>query len=296
MSTESEPVASPAMVRLGHFVGRPSLREIFDRNEGRLVHKCDHYFPIYERHLGRYRGRSPRILEIGVFHGGSLDMWRAYFGRGTHIVGVDIAERCRSLGRRGVDIRIGDQGDAEFVASLVADGPFDIVIDDGSHLPAHQILALETLWPAVRVGGVMLIEDLCTNYWPEYGGAPRAPGTFIEFVKPLIDDVNAFNSRTPGFEPTEWTRTLGGIHVYDSVVVFDRADTTPLQTRMSGRPVFDEIFGQPALDVLTPEHRAQVEAMNRPWPRIRRAVAHPAATFGRLGTIARGTIDARRRR
>lgn len=265
---------------------QPSLREIFDRNEGRLIHKCDHYFPIYERHFSRFRGGAPRILEIGVFHGGSLDMWRTYFGPGTHIVGVDIEERCRQLGRDDVTIRIGDQGDPAFMASLVDDGPFDIVIDDGSHLPRHQILALDTLWPAVRTGGILLVEDLCTNYWPEYGCAPRQPGTFIERVKPLIDDINAYNTRTEGFEPTDWTRTIGGMHVYDSVVVFDKAETAPLRTRMSGRPVFDEIFGRPALDVLTPEHRAKVESMNRPAARVKRAVRHPRETLHRVRSRA----------
>lgn len=261
---------------------RPGLREIFDSNDGRLIHKCEHYFPIYERHLGTFRGKAPRVLEIGVFHGGSLDMWRRYFGRGTHIVGVDIEPRCKSLERPGVEIRIGDQGDPEFVAALAADGPFDIVIDDGSHLPAHQILALEQLWPSVKVGGVLLVEDLCTNYWPEYGGAPRLPGTFMEYVKPLIDDVNAYNSRTEGFEPSTWTRTVGGMHVYDSVVVFDRADTAPLATVMSGRPVFADVAGYDPADLLTPEHLAAIERQNRPLARATRAVRQPTETLRRL--------------
>ena len=273
------------MVNLPNPLRRPSLRDLFDRNEGRLVNKCLHYFPIYERHLGPFRGTSPRILEIGVFHGGSLDLWCSYFGRGTHVVGVDMNEHCRSLARRDVDIRIGDQGDEQFMRSLLDDGPFDIVIDDGSHLPAHQILALETLWPAMKVGGVMLVEDLCTNYWPEYGAAPGQPDTFIEYIKPLIDDVNAWNSRTAGFEPSEWTRTLGGIHVYDSMVVLDRADTTPIQTQMTGRPVFDEVHGRPALEAFTPEHQAQIEAMNTVPRRLRRAITHPRDAIARVTSM-----------
>jgi SAM-dependent methyltransferase len=261
---------------MNRLLAAPSLRQIFDRNEGRLIHKCDHYFPIYERHLSAFRGRSPRVLEIGVSQGGSLDMWRRYFGRGTHIVGVDIEPRCADLARRGIDIRIGDQGDTTFLRSLVTDdGPFDVIIEDGSHHPAHQILALEELWPALNTGGVMLIEDLCTNYWPEYGGGWGKPDTFMEHIKPLVDELNAFNETAGEHPPTEFTRTCTGMHVYDSVVVFDRAPHEPLHTSMSGRPAFDTLYGNDALAGLEPEHLAAIEAMNRPHRRLLRVLRAP---------------------
>ncbi|NND73969.1 MAG: class I SAM-dependent methyltransferase [Ilumatobacter sp.] len=261
-----------------------SLREIFDRNEGRLIHKCDHYFEIYERHFARFRGRAPRILEIGVFHGGSLEMWRTYFGRGTHVVGVDIEPRCATLAGRGIDIRIGDQGDAAFLRRVAEeDGPFDIVIEDGSHLPEHQILAFAELWPSVNDGGVLLVEDLCTNYWPEYGGRRGGEGMFMEFVKPLVDEINGFNSRTDDFEPTDFTRTCTGMHVYDSVVVFDRGDHRPLNTSMTGRPSFGTV------DELEPHHVAAIEAMNRPMRRVRRAMRSPVRTAEKVANRLRRT-------
>jgi hypothetical protein len=119
-----------------HAWSAPSLRTIFERNEGRRIHKCEHYFDVYERHFSMFRGRSPRILEIGVFHGVSLDMRRSYFGRGTQLVDIDINPRCADLARRNIDIRIGDQSDREFLRRVIAeDGPFDVIIEDGSHLP-----------------------------------------------------------------------------------------------------------------------------------------------------------------
>jgi hypothetical protein len=66
----------------------------FEKNTGRLIHKWHHYFEIYDRHFARYRGRSPRVLEIGVSQGGSLQMWRDYFGPGTRLFGVDINPAC----------------------------------------------------------------------------------------------------------------------------------------------------------------------------------------------------------
>lgn len=112
-----------------------------------------------------FRGKHPTVLEIGVSHGGSLQMWRDYFGRGSTIIGLDIDERLRSLEDPGFRVVIGDQSDPVFLKSLADQyGPFDIVIDDGSHAPAHQVASLTALWPHVKVGGVYLVEDLHTSY------------------------------------------------------------------------------------------------------------------------------------
>src|SRR6266705_2645761 len=77
------------------------ISEYFFNNRGRLIHKWHHYFEIYHRHFARFRGRSPVIVEIGVFHGGSLQMWRNYFGPGARTIGIDIDPRCRRLPARG---------------------------------------------------------------------------------------------------------------------------------------------------------------------------------------------------
>ena len=78
-----------------------SLEQIFEANEGRLIHKWMHYFDIYERHFKPFRYQSPRILEIGVSHGGSLDLWREWFGPGAHITGVDI-DPAFKLSQKGI--------------------------------------------------------------------------------------------------------------------------------------------------------------------------------------------------
>ena len=62
---------------------RNPLDALFFDNRGRLIYKWHHYLEIYHRHFAAFRGRSPVVLEIGVFHGGSLQMWHHYFGRGT---------------------------------------------------------------------------------------------------------------------------------------------------------------------------------------------------------------------
>jgi len=253
-----------------------SLREIFERNEGRLTHKWDHYFPIYERHLARFRGKSPTVLEIGVSHGGSLDMMREWLGRGSTIVGIDIDDRILDLRRHNVHLAVGDQSDPAFLAELTsAYGPFDIVIDDGSHVPRHQIASLEHLWPTLPSGSVYLVEDTHSNYWAAYEGGVGRPSTFIEYAKRLVDDLHAFHSRSDDFVPTAWTTTLGGIHFYDSIVVLDRVDRDPPTHHKSGRPVFDTLYGRDATADLDEDHLAQIDEMNRTGRRIARTLRHP---------------------
>ena len=155
------------------------LERIFRQNEGRLIHKWIHYFEIYDRYFSAFRGRDIRVLEIGVFHGGSLQMWKQYFGEQALIVGMDINPRVEALGEAGIEIVVGDQSDPEFLRSVVDRfGPFDIVIDDGSHVPAHQIASIEHLWPTLPENALYVVEDLHTNYWEHFGGGKGADDTF----------------------------------------------------------------------------------------------------------------------
>src|SRR5262245_50926897 len=116
------------------------LAQYFLRNPGRLLYKWNRYFEIYHRHFARFRGKSPVVLEIGVYHGGSLQMWREYFGRGCRIVGIDVDPRCKRFEDDSTTILIGDQGDPAFLADVRKRLPrVDILIDDGGHVMAQQI-------------------------------------------------------------------------------------------------------------------------------------------------------------
>lgn len=144
------------------------LQEYFRHNSGRLIHKWVHYFDIYHRHFAPYRNRPVTVVEFGVYQGGSLQMWRNYFGPDARIVGVDIDPRCASMSGPGIEVVLGDQEDRAFLSRLREQvGPIDVLIEDGGHTMAQQIATFEQMWPAIRDGGVFLIEDLHTSYWPE---------------------------------------------------------------------------------------------------------------------------------
>lgn len=215
------------------------LERYFYNNPGRLIHKWLHYFDIYHRHFAPFRRKKITILEIGVYQGGSLQMWRKYFGRKARIYGVDIDDRTVALGGRDATVIVGDQADRIFLRELVARiGPIDIVIDDGGHTMDQQIVSFEELWPAVVDGGVYLVEDLHTNYWEEFGGGFGRDDTFIEYAKRLIDQQHAWYSRDERLVVDESTRSIRGMHVYDSIIVFDKAVVAPPRAEMTGEPVF----------------------------------------------------------
>jgi 23S rRNA U2552 (ribose-2'-O)-methylase RlmE/FtsJ len=138
------------------------LREYFKAHRtGQGIWKWNHYFDIYDRHFRRFRGRDVVIVEIGIYSGGSLQMWKEYFGTGCRVVGVDIEPACKVYESDSVRIFIGDQADREFWRRFKQEvGTVDIVIDDGGHTPRQQIVTLEELLPHLNPGGVYLCEDI----------------------------------------------------------------------------------------------------------------------------------------
>ncbi|WP_167880369.1 class I SAM-dependent methyltransferase [Nocardioides guangzhouensis] len=215
------------------------LEEYFLNNKRRRIHKWVHYFEIYHRHFERFRGRPVNILEFGVNQGGSLQMWRNYFGRQAYINGVDIEPRCAELGGRRIRIFIGDQEDRDFLRSIAAEiGPIDVVIEDGGHRMGQQIATFEEIYPHLSEDGVFLVEDVHTSYWPGFGGGYRKPDTFMEYAKGLTDQLNAWHSREEGFAVDEFTRTTKSVHFYDSIVVFERGTVVEPHAEQRGKRQF----------------------------------------------------------
>lgn len=186
--------------------------------------KWVHYFPIYTRHLERFRGKPVRVLEIGVYRGGGLGMLSKYLGPSAHIVGLDVDDAAVKAVAGRFPVVLGDQEDPEVLIALNEKyGPFDIVIDDGGHTMRQQIVSIETLYPLLNDGGVYLVEDCHTSYWPSFGGGLETEGTFIEWTKARIDDLHARHERRID-RNSVWATHVDGMHVYDSVVVFEKED------------------------------------------------------------------------
>jgi cephalosporin hydroxylase len=151
-------------------------------------------------------------------------MWRRYFGPLARIVGIDIDRKCKAHEESGVEVRIGDQSDPAFLKSLADEfGPFDVVLDDGSHQMAHIRATFDVLYPPMPKNGVYMVEDLHTAYWPDFGGGLEAPGSFINHAKTLIDRLNADHARG-ALAPDAFTRQTFSMCFYDSVIVFEKGE------------------------------------------------------------------------
>jgi hypothetical protein len=189
---------------------------------GAVLDKWIHYFPIYTNHLAAYRGKPVKVLEIGVYRGGGLHMLSRYLGPQAQLVGLDVDEAAVRAVRGRFPVVLGDQEDPGVLEAINRDyGPFDIIIDDGGHTMGQQIVSVETLYPLLNDGGVYIVEDCHTSYWPSMGGGLRADGTFLEWAKDRIDDLHSRHS-TDIDHDTIWATDVAGMHVYDSVVVFDK--------------------------------------------------------------------------
>ena len=140
------------------------------------------YLDFYARFLEPWRQSPVRVMEIGVFNGASVRMWRDYFPKGQ-IIGVDIDPRTQAYAGERIEIHWGDQGDPAALAQLALRlGPLDVIIDDGSHIWPHQIQTLQALLPCLRPGGLYILEDLHTSYarWKEKfrGGGDETAGAY----------------------------------------------------------------------------------------------------------------------
>ena len=199
-----------------------SLWSEFLTNQGNLIYKWAHYFPIYERYLSQFANKTVLVFEIGVFKGGSLQLWQRYLGPYATLVGVDINQDCKRHEGLGVHVRIGDQKDEKFLLGLIEEfGIPDIVIDDGSHRMSDILATFNVLYPRLSKSGIYIVEDLHTAYWPEYEGGAKRPDTFVNLCKNLVDNLNADHSR--GEIASDFiTKNTIGIHFYDSVIVFER--------------------------------------------------------------------------
>jgi len=195
--------------------GNPLWRYFTEHQAGRGIWKWEHYFDIYHRHVAHFVGSKVDVLEVGVYSGGSLDMWHSYFGPQSHIYGVDVVETCKKYESDHVSIFIGDQADRNFWMEFnqEVDG-IDILIDDGGHSPEQQQVTLEEMLPKLRPGGVYVCEDIHHRF-----------NGFTEFAIGLVRELNSFSKQGDQQLVTELTAfqsAIHSIHFYPFVMVVEK--------------------------------------------------------------------------
>lgn len=189
------------------------------------------YGAAYAALFRRLKYARIKLLEIGIgghegaSGGESLAAWRSYFPF-AKVVGADVLDK-RVLARRNLQIHVVDQGSAESLDQLAAlEGPFDVIIDDGSHFNAHQILTFERLFPHLAAGGIYVVEDVQTSYWTPFGGQPVESPAFAEtcvgYFVALAKYVNHAEFESPdGVDPTRlaWAQQIRAISFEHNLIV-----------------------------------------------------------------------------
>jgi len=237
-------------IRTNQKIGRlqppknPFEKFFYERKKGPGIWKWTHYFQIYEKYLRPLAGKRPTLLEIGVFSGGSLDMWKSVLGARARILGLDVHPACRAYAKSGYEIYIGDQGKMETWHRIFSRiRSLDIVIDDGSHLPHDQRVTFEAVFPRIEPGGVMIFEDV-------HGEGNR----FAAYCRGLAAQLNQVNPLDATFENLRANGVQKYIHAitfYPFAVVFERnlrprPRLVSLKNGTQWAPFFDPYFKKQA--------------------------------------------------
>jgi len=186
--------------------------------------KYKNYFPVYERLFSRFKGKKITFVEIGVLSGGSLFMWRNYFGKDARIIGVELNPEAKRFEKDGFEIYIGNQSDENFWKDFFEKvGEVDIILDDGGHTNFQQIVTSCSCIPFIKDDGVLVVEDVFHSYGVSYGASGfynPSKYSFINFCKKTIDDVNY---RFPGNKKFKFSlnKSVFSVEFFEAIVAFN---------------------------------------------------------------------------
>jgi hypothetical protein len=144
------------------------------------------YTEIYYNFFNPIKDNILNILEIGVFQGNSLRMWKDFF-KNANIYGLDINNDCYFKEDR-IEVIIDNQTDINIINKIPDN--LDLIIDDGGHKSEQQIQSFNLLFSKIKPGGTYIVEDVCCSYWKEFN--MNSNQTTIEYFKTLIDHINFF--------------------------------------------------------------------------------------------------------
>ena len=224
-----------------------SYKEIFNSPRNFNSDKWEHYFDIYDHLLGKFYESKVNYLEIGVQNGGSLEIAKKLFASDSLIIGMDIDPNCKRLeGKVADQIIIGSQVDDTILTKVASLGPFDIIIDDGSHVQSHMIVTFLKLFPLLSQNGIYIIEDTHTNYSPEHQESFLGIGLY-DYFKGLSERLNIdfmnphfrkqryklpINERPLINQIPDLVRDIFSIEFFDSVIAIKkRTKTEPMRIR-----------------------------------------------------------------
>jgi 8-demethyl-8-alpha-L-rhamnosyltetracenomycin-C 2'-O-methyltransferase len=208
-----------------------SLTEIGKRNASDKFTVHD-FGAVYERYFDPLRFEPIKILEIGIggealeLGGASLLTWKEYFPN-AHIFGIDLYDKAELASDRIMTFAC-DQADQDRLRQISSEyGPFDIIIDDGSHMSLPTLRSFFVLFHAMKPGGYYAIEDIQTSYWPHYGGssiAGDAVETAVFWIRHMIDCINQDEILWPDHPAKKSGFVVSELHVHHNIALIRRGE------------------------------------------------------------------------
>lgn len=178
-----------------------------------------YYAPAYSKYLTPLQNRSSsRLLEIGLGcdswygPGRSVALWRVFLPC-AHVSVIEIDAECVQRASVADMSFVMDQGNEGALRDLARDTPpYDVIIDDGSHIASHQVGSLRALWPALAPGGAYFLEDLSTSFVDGYiDSLPTAWEVLVAVMRikmfPQPDGQKRAGIKIPSGVPP-WVRNL----------------------------------------------------------------------------------------
>jgi hypothetical protein len=237
----------------------PSLSALYQIHRGKVSDKWSSYLSLYEAILAHRKPRIRALLEIGVQNGGSLDIWSKFLPDATSIVGCDIDARCAALTYDDprISVIVGDATQPVARDAILAKRTkFDVVIDDGSHVPKDVIAAFSLYWPHIEPGGLFIAEDLHCDYFPTHQGGIARGDIATRFFAELAHVINFEHwkdeaqlriifQRFPSLAGVQMTSVIGtirSISFHNSVVVIEKAMSSA-ETLLGERVIVGDVAG-----------------------------------------------------
>ena len=193
------------------------LIDLFYESENRSI-KWKKYFPVYENLFNSYKNKNITFVEIGILDGGSLEIWKKYFGKKARIIGIDNNPECKKFENENFEIYIGSQSDKNFWENFYSKiGNVDIILDDGGHKNLQQISTVHYSLPHIKNGGKIIIEDTITSYLKKEFYNPSRY-SFINYSKNIVDYIHR---RSPLLmkDFNFYTKKIFSVEFFESIVV-----------------------------------------------------------------------------
>lgn len=182
--------------------------------------KWKQYFEVYLKIFEKFRKKKITFVEVGTAMGGSLFMWRKFFGNKARIIGIDLNPEAKKLKKFGFEIYIGDQAEDSFWKNFYKKtGKIDILLDDGGHTNIQQISTLYNSINYIKDGGLIVTEDTHASYISKGFNNP-SKFSFINYSKQIIDSIHKRCTLLNKLQDL-FSKKIYSISYYESITILE---------------------------------------------------------------------------